>query len=83
MSMKWFAIGLGLGAVVAVVCAPKSGAETRQMFEDKANDARRFAAARLKEEREKVHDAINEGQKMAEAVSGAAVAAADKFSEAS
>jgi gas vesicle protein len=83
MSMKWFAIGLGLGAVVAVVSAPRRGAETRQMLQDKADDARRFAAGVIQEAGEKVHDAMNEGQKKAEAVSGAAAAAADKFSEAS
>jgi gas vesicle protein len=87
MNLKWFAMGLGLGAVVAFLYTPKTGAETRQMLRDKVDDARRYATGRIQEERYTIADVLNEGREVvtgkAEAVSGAVDAAADKFSAAS
>ena len=84
MNLKWFAMGLGLGAAVALLYTPETGAETREMLRDKVDDSREYAARRIQEERYTIADVLNEGQAVvtgkAEAVSGAVDAAADKFS---
>jgi gas vesicle protein len=48
MNLKWFAMGLGVGAVVTLFTTPKTGAETREMLQDKADDALKFAAEKFK-----------------------------------
>lgn len=37
-SIGWFLAGLGLGALVGVLFAPKSGDETREFLANRAND---------------------------------------------
>lgn len=86
MNLKWFAMGLGLGAAVAILYTPKTGAETREMLREKVGHARRYTAGKIPEERYSITDVINEDQEVvtgkAEAVSGADDAAADKFRDA-
>jgi gas vesicle protein len=84
MNLKWFAIGVGLGAAVTILCTPKTGAETREMLREKVDDARRYAAGKIQEEPYTIADVLNEGQEVvthkARGVSGAVDAAADKLS---
>jgi gas vesicle protein len=35
MNLKWFALGLGLGAAVGLLCAPKTGFKTRKVREER------------------------------------------------
>ena len=64
MNSKWFAIGLGVGAAVGAVATilntPKTGAEMREMLKDGANDLRRYAAGKVKDEHYTIGDVINE-----------------------
>jgi gas vesicle protein len=53
-SIGWFLAGLGLGAVVGVLYAPRSGRETRQALLDAADDGRDYLVNRGKEAREHV-----------------------------
>ena len=36
--MKYFCVGLGLGVAAAFLLAPKSGAESRQLFQNKTKE---------------------------------------------
>jgi gas vesicle protein len=95
MNLKWFAIGLGVGAavgaVVTVLSTPKTGTEMREMLKDRANDVRRYAVEEIKEDHYTIGDVINEINEGKEAVnreeksvSSVLDAAADTFrSEAS
>jgi gas vesicle protein len=64
MNLKWFAIGLGagaaVGAVLTVLCTPKTGTEMRKMLKDRANGVRQHAAGEVKEEHYTIGDVINE-----------------------
>jgi gas vesicle protein len=51
-----------LGAVVAMLYTPKTGAETREILKDKVNDGRRYVAGRIEEEHYTIADVINEGK---------------------
>lgn len=50
--IKYFWLGLGVGVTTAALFAPKSGAETRKLFQTRAQDA----ASRLKRQAEDLRD---------------------------
>ena len=54
--------GLGIGAVLSVFFAPRSGAETRKWMANKFLDAAEATNTRVHEARLRVHDAVDEGQ---------------------
>jgi gas vesicle protein len=51
-SFLWFLAGLGLGAVVGVLCAPKAGSETRDEILQRAEEGRDFVVNRARQARE-------------------------------
>lgn len=60
MSLKWFAMGLGLGATIAVLYTPKAGDETREILREKIDDARQQFTGRTQEQAWSITDVINE-----------------------
>jgi gas vesicle protein len=50
--LGWFLAGLGLGALVGVLYAPKSGRETREAILNSANEGRDYVKERSREARE-------------------------------
>jgi gas vesicle protein len=48
----WFVAGLGIGAAVALLYAPQSGEETREILMAKAEEGRDFMKKRAREARE-------------------------------
>jgi len=52
----FFVAGAGIGAVLALLLAPKSGRETREMIARTANDSRDFLAGKVTEGRQMVED---------------------------
>jgi len=52
----YFLAGAGIGAVLALLFAPKSGRETRELIVRTANDSRDFLAAKVNEGRQLVED---------------------------
>ncbi len=45
-SLVWFLAGLGAGALLGVLYAPRSGRETRQALREKAEEGRDFVVTR-------------------------------------
>ena len=58
----WFLAGLGLGALVGVLYAPRSGAETRQAIMDKAEEGRDYMVTRAREAREQANQWVDRGR---------------------
>jgi gas vesicle protein len=56
--VTYFLVGLGVGALVGVLFAPKSGEETREFLSQKADEGRDFAQRKAKELRERADDLI-------------------------
>ncbi|HTZ72291.1 MAG TPA: YtxH domain-containing protein [Candidatus Aquilonibacter sp.] len=56
MRVTSFVIGMGAGAAIAMLFAPRSGPETRQMISDKAKEARRIAEERARDFRDMATD---------------------------
>jgi gas vesicle protein len=52
----FFLAGAGIGAVVALLMAPKSGRETREMIARTANDSRDFLSNKVTEGRQMVDE---------------------------
>lgn len=58
----WFVAGLGLGALVGVLYAPRSGRETRQAILDAAQDSREYLESRGETVRGQVDDWVSRGK---------------------
>lgn len=58
----WFLAGLGLGALVGVLYAPRSGRETRQAILDAAQDSREYMASRGDNVRSQVDNWVSRGK---------------------
>jgi len=52
----YFLAGTGIGAVLALLFAPKSGRETRELIARTANDGRDFVTSKVSEGRQLVED---------------------------
>ena len=58
-NFAWFLAGLGLGAVVGVLYAPRSGSETREALLSRADEGREFVRTRAREARELATDWVD------------------------
>ena len=58
----WFLAGLGLGAVVGVLYAPRSGDETREALRSKADEGREYMRNRARQAREQATDWVDRGR---------------------
>src|SRR2546425_11573106 len=63
--VTYFLFGLGVGALVCVLFAPKSGEETRDFLSKKADEGRGYAQRKARELRERADDLIERGKEVA------------------
>lgn len=61
-SFLWFLAGLGVGAVVGVLYAPKSGAETREAIRAKFEEGKDFLNEKAGEVRDHAGDWMERGR---------------------
>jgi len=57
-----FLAGLGIGAVIALLFAPRSGQETRDMIVEKAEEGRDYVVTKSEELRKQAEDAVEKGK---------------------
>lgn len=60
----YFLAGLGIGAVVMLLFAPKSGEDTRKYISDKAGEGRDYVAARGRELRKQAEGLVDRGKEV-------------------
>ncbi len=60
----YFLAGVGIGAVVMLLFAPKSGEETRKYIADKAGEGRDYVAARGRELRKQAEGFVDRGKEV-------------------
>ncbi len=60
----WFLAGLGIGAIVGVLYAPKSGTETREAIRRSAEEGRDFMVTRARQAREQANDWVDRGREV-------------------
>jgi gas vesicle protein len=61
-SFLWFLAGLGVGALVGVLYAPRSGDETREAWINKAQEGRERARHHARRAREQASDWVDRGR---------------------
>lgn len=62
----YFLAGMGVGAVIALLFAPRSGEETREYLREKYGDARDEAKRRVREIRERAEEYTEKGKEFVE-----------------
>ena len=62
--LGFFLAGLGIGAVMALLFAPRSGKETRDMIVHKAEEGRDFVVTKTEEIRQQAEYAVEKGRDM-------------------
>jgi len=62
--VSYFLVGLGIGALVGILFAPKSGEETREFLSTKADEGREYAQKKARELRERAEDLIERSKEI-------------------
>jgi gas vesicle protein len=62
--VSFFMVGLGIGALVGILFAPKSGEETREYLSSKAEEGRDYAQKKARELRERAEDLIERSKEI-------------------
>lgn len=57
--VSYFIVGVGIGALVGILFAPKSGEETREYLLDRAEEGRDYAQRKARELRERAEDLMD------------------------
>jgi gas vesicle protein len=63
--VSFFLVGLGIGALVGILFAPKSGEETREYLSQKADEGREYAQRKARELRERAEDLVERSKQVA------------------
>ena len=61
-SFVWFLAGMGLGALVGVLYAPRSGVETRDVLRARAEEGRDYVRTRARDVRSQASDWVDRGR---------------------
>jgi gas vesicle protein len=63
-SFLWFLAGLGVGALVGVLYAPRAGSETREALRQRAEEGRDYVRDRAREAREQAAQWAERGREV-------------------
>jgi gas vesicle protein len=63
--VSYFLVGLGIGALVGILFAPKSGEETREYLIGKAEEGKEYAQRKARELRERAEDLLERSKDVA------------------
>jgi gas vesicle protein len=81
--VSFFVVGLGIGALLGILFAPKSGEETRDYLTSKADEGRDYAQRKARELRERAEDLLERSKeimsKQKEAISSAVDAGKETY----
>jgi gas vesicle protein len=62
--VSFFLVGLGIGALIGILFAPKSGEETREYLSSKAEEGKDYAQKKARELRERAEDLIERSKEI-------------------
>jgi gas vesicle protein len=79
---NYFLVGLGIGSLVGVLFAPKSGAETRSYIAKKTSEGNEVARKKVREIRDGTEDTVEHGKKIIVRTEGRIAAALELALEA-
>ena len=62
--VSYFLVGLGIGALIGILFAPKSGQETREYLSSKAEEGREYAQRKARELRERAEELMERSKEV-------------------
>ena len=62
--VSYFLVGLGIGSLIGILFAPKSGEETRDYLSSKADEGRDYAQKKARELRERAEDLLERSREV-------------------
>jgi gas vesicle protein len=62
--VSFFLVGLGIGSLIGILFAPKSGEETRDYLSSKADEGRDYAQKKARELRERAEDLLERSKEV-------------------
>ncbi len=62
--LSFFLVGVGIGTLVGILFAPKSGEEMREYLLDRADDGREYTQRKARELRERAEDLLERSRDM-------------------
>ncbi|MFZ0634120.1 MAG: YtxH domain-containing protein [Candidatus Acidiferrales bacterium] len=62
--VSFFLVGLGVGTLLGILFAPKSGEETREYLASKADEGREYAQRKARELRDRADDLIERSKEI-------------------
>ena len=62
--ISYFVAGIGIGAMVGLLFAPRSGEESREYLSQKADEGKEFAQRRARELRGRAEDLVGRGKEL-------------------
>ena len=62
--VTYFLVGLGVGALVGILCTPQAGEETREFLSKKADETKDYAQRKARELRERAEDVVEGGKEL-------------------
>ena len=80
--ISYFLVGLGIGSLLGILFAPKSGEETREYLASKADEGREYAQRKARELRERAEDLIERSKEIMARQKDSITAAVDAGKEA-
>jgi len=60
--VSYFLVGLGIGSLIGILFAPKSGEETREYLSQKVKEGSEYAQKKARELRERAEDLVGRGK---------------------
>jgi len=79
--VSFFLVGLGIGALIGILFAPKSGEETREYLSQKAEEGKEYAQRKARELRERAEDLIERSKEIMSRQKDAIASAVDAGKE--
>jgi gas vesicle protein len=61
---SYFLVGLSIGSLIGILCAPKSGEEIREYMSQKVKDGSEYAQRKARELKERAEDLDEHGKKV-------------------
>ena len=61
---SFFLVGLGIGSLIGILSAPKSGEETREYISQKGKDGSEYAQKKARELKERAEDLVKHGKEV-------------------
>ena len=62
--ISYFLVGIGIGALIGILFAPKSGEETRELLTQKAEEGKEYAQKRARELKERAEDLLERSKQV-------------------